>query len=232
MPPAESLEFPENFAGVVRLFPLPNLVLFPHAVQPLHLFEPRYIQMLEDALAGDQLIAMALLQPDWESDYEGRPPIYPVVCIGRIIAHARLEDGRYNILLQGIRRAALVREFPPEHPFRLAEVAVLEDDYPASTAAQRAQVQRDLLRAFQNIAPQATAAHDQMAELLSRQIPLGTLTDVIAHTLPLRLAFKQQLLAEWNVDVRASLLLQHVNSLNEGQRPAGEPPFPPEFSPN
>jgi Lon protease-like protein len=69
---------PENFSGKARLFPLPNLVLFPHVLQPLHVFEPRYRQLLEEALADDRLIAMAVLAPGWESDYEGRPALRPV----------------------------------------------------------------------------------------------------------------------------------------------------------
>ena len=54
-----------DFAGTARLFPLPNLVLFPHVMQPLHIFEPRYRQMTADALAGDRLIAVVLLKPGW-----------------------------------------------------------------------------------------------------------------------------------------------------------------------
>ena len=69
--------------GVARLFPLPNLVLFPHVLQPLHIFEPRYCDLLEAALADDRLIAMAVLAPGWEKDYEGRPPVHPIACLGR-----------------------------------------------------------------------------------------------------------------------------------------------------
>src|SRR5688572_11857794 len=97
-------------ATAARLFPLPSLLMFPHVVQPLHIFEPRYCAMLEDALAGDKLIAMVLLQPGWEENYEGRPPIAPVVCLGKIMAHERLPTGRHNILLRGLRRAAIRRE--------------------------------------------------------------------------------------------------------------------------
>ena len=64
---------PAEFSGIVRLFPIPNLVMFPHVMQPLHVFEPRYRDLLEDALANDRLIAMAVLEPGWESDYEGQP---------------------------------------------------------------------------------------------------------------------------------------------------------------
>jgi Lon protease-like protein len=73
----ELAALPDNFSGVVRLFPLPNLVMFPHALLPLHIYEPRYRRMLEDALADDQLLAMSLLQPGWEAsccwDCGGRP---------------------------------------------------------------------------------------------------------------------------------------------------------------
>ena len=77
---------PEQFSGRARLFPLPNLVLFPHVVQPLHVFEPRYVDLLHDALEDDRLIAMSLLEAGWEKDYEGRPALYPTACLGRISA--------------------------------------------------------------------------------------------------------------------------------------------------
>ena len=73
---------PDDFNGTVRLFPLPDFVLFPHVVTPLHIFEPRYRAMTEAALESDQVIAMALLKSDWD-DYQGQPPMYPVVCIDR-----------------------------------------------------------------------------------------------------------------------------------------------------
>ncbi len=102
----------EEFAGRVRLFPLPNLVLFPHVMQPLHVFERRYRELLEDALAGDRLIAMAALAPGWERNYEGRPALYPMACLGRITAHHRLADGTYNVLLLGLRRVKLCGSWP------------------------------------------------------------------------------------------------------------------------
>ena len=87
---AAELEFnADTFSGVARLFPLPNLVLYPHVMQPLHIFEERYREMLEDALAGDKLIAMAVLEPGWETDYESRPPIAKYACLGKVVAHHR-----------------------------------------------------------------------------------------------------------------------------------------------
>ena len=100
---------PEQFSGRARLFPLPNLVLFPHVMQPLHIFEERYVEMFRDAIDADRLIAMALLQPGWENDYEGRPPIAPVACLGRVVTWQSQEDSRYNLLLLGLRRVRVVQ---------------------------------------------------------------------------------------------------------------------------
>src|SRR4051794_9383388 len=100
------------FGGTAPLFPLPDLVLFPAVVQPLHIFEPRYRQLMADALAGDRLMALALLKPGWEEDYQKRPPIHPVVCLGRIFKEERLPDGRYNLLLHGLSRARVREEIP------------------------------------------------------------------------------------------------------------------------
>ena len=91
----------DGFAGMARLFPLPNLVMFPHVVQPLHIFESRYVEMLEDALAGDHLIATALLMPGWEGEYDGRPPVDPIVCLGRVISHSPTKELGAEIPFRG-----------------------------------------------------------------------------------------------------------------------------------
>ena len=129
--------FSESFSGQVRLFPLPGLVVFPHVVQPLHIFEPRYCEMLEEAVSTDRLIAMVLLQAGWEQDYQGRPPIAPVACLGRIVSHERLPNGKHNILLQGVQRVAIRREHPASRAFRQADVDLLEDVYPEAAAEAR-----------------------------------------------------------------------------------------------
>ncbi|MBC8116516.1 MAG: LON peptidase substrate-binding domain-containing protein, partial [Candidatus Saccharimonas sp.] len=83
----------EHFSGLAPLFPLPNVVLFPHGLLPLHIFESRYRQMTADALNGEQLIAMSLLQPGWEkTPNQLLPPIHSMVGLGQIVAHERLDD--------------------------------------------------------------------------------------------------------------------------------------------
>ena len=97
-------------SDLLPLFPLPNVVLFPNVFLPLHIFEPRYREMVADAVASDRLIGMVLLRPDWQQDYEGRPPVYPIGCSGLITHVERLADGRYNIVLRGIERFRVLQE--------------------------------------------------------------------------------------------------------------------------
>jgi Lon protease-like protein len=94
----------------IPIFPLPNVVLFPNVFLPLHIFEPRYRQMVQDALEGDRIVGMVLLRPGWEADYEGRPPVYPVGCAGLITHAERLPDGRYNIVLRGLHKFRVLEE--------------------------------------------------------------------------------------------------------------------------
>jgi Lon protease-like protein len=110
----------------IPIFPLPNVVLFPNVFLPLHIFEPRYRAMVADALAGDRIIGMSLLQPGFEADYDGRPAVYAVGCAG-VITHAeRLNDGRYNIILRGIEKYSVQGE-DERRSYRLAHVAPLPE---------------------------------------------------------------------------------------------------------
>jgi len=113
----------------VPVFPLPNVVLFPHAVVPLHIFELRYRTMIRDALAGERVLAIALLQPGWEREYHGSPAFHDLACLARIESVEWLPDDCYDLRLRGLARArlgAVTREFPyravrtivlPEAPF-------------------------------------------------------------------------------------------------------------------
>jgi uncharacterized protein len=115
--------------STLPLFPLPSVVLFPNVFLPLHIFEPRYRQMVADALAGDRIIGMVLLQSG-ESEGEGRPAIYEVGCAGLITHVERLNDGRFNIILRGFEKFRIIGEEAPssEVLYRRALVAPLGDD--------------------------------------------------------------------------------------------------------
>jgi Lon protease-like protein len=222
-----------DFDGSTRLFPLPNLVLFPYVIQPLHIFEPRYRQMTADALGGDRLITLVLLRPGWDEDYEGQPAVHPIGCLGKIVADQRLDGGRYNLLLRGLRRVRLVGEVPTDRLYRTARVEPLADIGglgPDAAAALRAQLTEQLPRWV----PPDAAALEQFRKLLDSDLTAGALCDVFSFALPLDVALKQQLLEELDVAERARRL---VAMLRE-QAPVPAPPgahdrkFPPDFSAN
>jgi uncharacterized protein len=95
----------------IPIFPLPNVVFFPRTYLPLHVFEPRYRAMVSDAAAGGQCVGMALLKEGWEEDYYGNPPIFATGCVGRLVSVQPLQDGRFNILLQGLARYEVGEQF-------------------------------------------------------------------------------------------------------------------------
>src|SRR5712692_4666635 len=113
-------------SDLLPLFPLPNVVLFPNVFLPLHIFEPRYREMVADAVASDRMIGMVLLRPGWERDYEGRPLIYPIGCSGVMTHVERLGDGRYNMVLRGLERFRIVEE-NHERSYRRASVEPLHE---------------------------------------------------------------------------------------------------------
>jgi Lon protease-like protein len=222
----------KHFNGTARLFPLPNLVLFPCARQELHIFEPRYRQMTRDALAADRLIAMVLLRPGWEADYEGRPPLHSVACLGRILAEQRLDDGRYNLLLRGLRRVRLIEEVARDVLYRVAHVELLSDVEPP--AGPRPKELR--LRLARTAHAWFAGRPDFVAEFVGMcqgDVGLGVLCDILSFHLPLDVEFKQVLLATLDVEQRVRQLLRHL----EGRKPPPHAPapshrFPPDFSCN
>jgi Lon protease-like protein len=221
----------EGFNGIARLFPLPNLVLFPYVVQPLHIFEPRYRQLMADSLAGDRLIAMALLQPDWEEAYAENPPIYPVVCLGKILQEQQLPDGRYNLLLHGVSRARIQEELPSDRLYRTARVEIL-DEVEGKAGGQEHALKALLGESIKQWLSQQTPVLEQLRQLLESTIPLGTLCDIFGFALNLDVAIKQQLLEEIDVYARVHLLLDYLKTIPGLGPPSSGRKFPPDFSVN
>ncbi len=219
--------FPSEKVSVVRLFPLPNFVMFPGVLQPLRVFEERYIEMFEDALATDQLIAMALLRPGYEKDYDLRPTIFPMSCLGRVVTHTRLEDGTYNFLLQGLARITILEELPPRRSFREAQAQPTAEQCGGSSAVQEDLRQR-LVHHFRKLWP--AAGHQQLDQLLGGDVSLGMLTDLMSFAVPIESAEKQQLLDQTDSVARARMLLDHLGA--EDSVDLDPRSFPPDFSNN
>jgi Lon protease-like protein len=111
----------------LAVFPLPHVVLFPDALLPLHVFEPRYQALVKDALESSKRFVMAVLKPGYEKDYDGCPDVYPQACLGMIQEHGRLPDGRSDVILRG-ERVVMIEKFVREQPYRVARVRLLPHD--------------------------------------------------------------------------------------------------------
>ena len=141
-PPRAATADAKPLPAEIPLFPLPDVVLFPGVSRPLLIFEPRYREMVADALKGNRVIGMVLLRPGYEKDYEGRPPIYTIGCAGEIEDYEQLPDGRYGILLRGLTTFRVVSE-DQRKPYRLARVQAVpellkdEERGPLSTLRER-----------------------------------------------------------------------------------------------
>jgi Lon protease-like protein len=172
----------------IPIFPLPNVVLFPNVFLPLHIFEPRYREMVSDALSGDRIVGMVLLRPGWEGEYEGRPAVYPVGCAGVITRAERLQDGRYNIMLQGMEKFR-IRAEDGERLYRVAHVdSITESPRDADRDAMRSARRR--LEAL--LVPQP--AGRSVEQKVPPTMPDEDLVNALAQYLELEPVEKQALL--------------------------------------
>src|SRR5687767_5188778 len=197
--------------SAVPLFPLPSVVLFPRAVLPLHIFEDRYRAMTADALDGDGLIAMALLKPGWEKSYYGRPAIEPVVCVGRILSHEKLPDGKYNFLLQGVQRARIIRELAgPVTSYRTAELQLLEET--PALEIDLEDERRRLHELFTSTPLGGIGAGRQFRQIVKAPLPSAVVADLAAFTFLEDVPLKQSLLEDADVRRRVG---RTVSALQE-----------------
>ena len=204
-------------------------MLLPHLVQPLHIFEDRYRQMTADVLDGDRFLALALLQPGWETDYESKEvPIYPTVCLGSVTVDEQLDDGRYNIIVQGLCRARISTEQSTSHPYRLGRLVPLEDEQPHPESACWDSYRRALTEAFHERFPQLVHNVD-LQRAVREDLSLGVLADLLASSLLLDPPSAAEILAETDVRIRCEWVLERLG--HEPAVPVGRD-FPPEFSLN
>ena len=187
--------------ATIPIFPLQDVVLFPNSARPLHIFEPRYRVMVADALEGDSIIGMVLLQPGHEAEYEGRPPVYAIGCAGVIIAAEELPDGRYNIVLDGLVKFRVLSE-DTSRPYRLAEVEALPEVVEVTDRPLLAERRRQLEETLLSISP-------------GMQLPPSDLSDEevvdgLSQVLPLEPAHRQELLETDGLVERALRLIRRL----------------------
>ncbi len=186
----------------IPVFPLPNVVLFPTVSLPLHIFEPRYREMVSDALDGDRIIGMALLRPGWEGNYEARPPIYPIGCAGLITHAERAGDGRYNIVLRGLEKFRVVSE-QHQRAYRIAEVEPIVDAVDGSER-ELIRAERRRLEALIIPQPEGPGAERKMPPSMGDE----DLVNALAQYLELEAVEKQALLERDGVLNRCRSLIE------------------------
>jgi uncharacterized protein len=182
---------------LLPLFPLPNLVFFPKTRLPLHVFEPRYRQMVADALQREKRFGIVLLRPGWETDYFGVPAIHHCGTLGTIEQAVSLDDGRFNLLVHGDVRFRVLSEVTKE-PYRTARVVAAPEisRTPEDAYAQREWL-ADLARTYLKFLP------DQMAVPEIETVGLDSLTNALIMSLNLEVEEKQRLLEIDDVVTRA-----------------------------
>lgn len=191
------------------VFPLPRVVFFPHTDLPLHVFELRYRRLVEDCLdRGPLAMAVTLLRPGWERDYEGRPPVHEIAGAGRIIAHEKLADGRHNIVLRGLRRVRLVEQEPGGLPYRVAGATPLEEHGTASRSDVTA-----LLACAAPILAAVRREHPEFSLDVSPDDPQGQIADRTADRLVADATARQRILETLDVGERIRRVTDHVGEL-------------------
>lgn len=180
----------------ISIFPLPGAVLYPGLQLPLHIFEPRYRAMVTDALARDRLIGM--IQP--QRAEEGAP-LYAVGCLGKIADVEALEDGRFNIVLEGESRFRLLRELDAITPFRQVEGELLDEDHTPLALIERASFEREARRFAE--AQGYRVDWESVARLDDTSLING-----VSQIAPFDAASKQALLEAGGIAERCELLVQ------------------------
>lgn len=181
---------------IIAIFPLPNVVFFPGTSLPLHIFEPRYCEMVRESLLNKQLIGMFLLQPGWEQEYYGNPPVFPIGCAGEIAFAENLPDEKFNIVLKGLYRVRMLEEIQ-ENPYRKARVEILQESLHEDSSTlneQRASLMEDYRRITSENAGIETIAD------------FSSFVNSLASTLQLDVETKFKLLSEDDVFARSVTL--------------------------
>lgn len=203
-------------------FPLPDTVLFPRTHLPLHIFEPRYRQMIEDAMAGKQKIAIANLKEGYETDYFGAPPVYRMMTSARILIADKLEDGRWNILVEGIERVRLVEEVQQE-PYRIGHLAPFVERAEEWERAEVIGMMRHVATVAESLGQHFDAARRVLSNLVNTHQHPSVVCDIIAGMLVKDPYSRQSLLEETNLYRRLQLLNIQLHQLADHLRANGIP---------
>lgn len=200
----------------LAIFPLPGIVLFPHTVLALHIFEPRYRAMVRDLQQQARPLAMAQIDASAPPVAGQPPPVHTVLGVGTLHNVQELPDGRFLLELLGRARVKIIHELAPERPYRRVRAERLVDREPGAQVDQQVEVLRGLLLALRD----SQAASAQLLQLLSRGAPAQELADVAAHLFISDSEQRQNLLEELSVEKRLSALIDQLGEQLAPQTPA------------
>jgi uncharacterized protein len=193
------------------IFPLPNCVLLPGGMLPLHVFEPRYRELTRDCLASHQLMGVARLRPGFEQHYRGRPPVFERFGVGRIICSEELPDGRFALLLRGVGRVELDRELPTDRAYRTVTAHLLHDA--SVDPADARDHHRRLIRLCDRLAEVLDHGGSQLRDLARSGESPGACADAIAAALIMDADERQALIDTICPMARLQRTLGHVSHL-------------------
>jgi Lon protease-like protein len=209
---SDALERARSAVRRLKIFPLPSVVLLPGTGLPLHIFEPRYRELVTDALAGDKLFAMAQVVPGQERT--PKPELEPVLCIGTISMHEKLEDGRFELLLSGVVRARVVSELPTSKLYREVEAELLEDPAVPDGDDDEEALKFALLEL---VARLPTEVGERVAQATARAKG-GALADVLASAVMDDVIRRYEVLCERDVRVRMQMVAEETMLLVAGMQ--------------
>lgn len=204
----------------VPLFPLPGVVLFPGAILPLRVFEPRYLRLLNDALSSDKLIGMPQIKPSpaYLTNPNATPDLHGVLGVGLIVAQDQLSDGTWHIALLGQGRYRLEGEVPHQ-PYRIGEVRPVEEQLPHTPQQCQtlAALQATMLQTAERLIGRTmeAEAQQQLREALHQRRDAGALSDMLASIFVQDSALRQALLESSDVLTRVRLVHAVMRKLGE-----------------
>lgn len=214
---------PDPLPKTIPLFPLPATVLFPKTYLPLHIFEPRYREMVEDALNDSpetaRMIGMVLLKENWEKDYYGNPPIHPVGCVGQIMQVHRLNDGRYNLVLYGQDPFRVRKQFY-DKSYRRAWIEPFRPTDDAVAPLPRF-LRSELVRLLKTYA-HLRGWENQINTLLEMQLDDERLVQLLSSELDTTPIEKQFLLESVDLDQQSRRLIDLIGFMTEEYRSRNE----------
>jgi Lon protease-like protein len=196
----------------IPIFPLPNVTFFPKTLLPLHVFEPRYRQMVANALRGDRLIGVALLREGWQKDYFGAPQIHKTFGVGKIIDYVQYDNGTYDIVLEGLYRVRLVAEHQTQ-PYRTGRVNVLMDGPIDHRRGEVSKLYREIAEDCRRICDCLPEYRESFQAALTNHPHPSVSADVLASTLTIDPYDRQCILEDPDPIRRMKLVLVQLNQI-------------------